>query len=50
MDFMTLLSPSELPLSSVKISFITSLPEKSRGGRDREKEEEGKRGRKREEK
>lgn len=32
MDFMTLLSPSELPLSSAKIPFIMNLPEKKGEG------------------
>lgn len=32
MDFVTFLSSSELPLSSVKISFIMNLPEKKGEG------------------
>lgn len=47
MDFMTLLSPSELPLSSVKISFIPAFLRRVGEG-EIEKKKVGERGRKRE--
>lgn len=43
MDFMTLLSASELPLSSVKISFIPAFPRRVGEG-EREKKKVGERG------